>query len=550
VPSQAVGQLGQRLIKKQRPSTTASGSKTAAPKASAPKIGQPDGRLTPVPEEQPIVAAPARSAAGPWGQPTGQVQPAMANAPVSMTAPVVVSEAEANQRQDLPALSIESIGPLTCTIRSPLTYQLVLRNVGSVTAQDVVVRASVSANAEYISSTPAGQPAESEVRWLVGKIEPKEERRLMLRLRPIQAGAIDCRAMVNFSASTVTRVDVTEPMLKIACDAPSAVTVGETVHYAITVRNTGNGIAEHVVLRPRLPEGLRLKPGSAAEVTLGRLLPGQTQTHEIAAVVTQRGEWSAEIAAITAAEMSTSVTHTLTARQPELQVEIEGPPLRFVARPARYRLLLRNAGDGVARGVAVRALVPPGLEFMQATAGGTYDPTSRSVLWMLGEAAPAAERDLEVTLNGVEPGQWVLDVSARADQCVPGTARKAVQVQAIASLGMEIAEHDNPIEIGGQTIYEIRLQSRGSKASEDVRLSVQLGDGLQVTHVDAPTGHQVTAGEISFESIATLPPQGTAIFRITLKALQAGKQRVRARLSSVDVPEGVLREEVISVFGQ
>jgi uncharacterized repeat protein (TIGR01451 family) len=123
-----------------------------------------------------------------------------------------------------------------------------------------------------------------------------------------------------------------------------------------------------------------------------------------------------------------------------------------------------------------------------------------------------------------------------------------VEVEGLAALFFEVADAADPIEVGGETIYEIRVINQGSKTSTNVRIAAELPAGMKPLEAGGATAGVVQGQQIAFEALPRLAPKADALFRIRVQGLQEGDQRVRVLLSSDEITTAVPKEESTRVY--
>ena len=157
---------------------------------------------------------------------------------------------------------------------------------------------------------------------------------------------------------------------------------------------------------------------------------------------------------------------------PQLKVAIDGPKRRFLDRPATYTLSLENPGTAAAKDVELAAYLPKGMKFVEANNHGQYDATTHSVIWGL-EELPAHERgNVQLVALPVEAGDQMLRAEGRAAQGLTDQAQRDISVEGVAAIKFEVVDMEDPIEVGGETNYQIHVVNQGSKAATQVQVVV------------------------------------------------------------------------------
>jgi uncharacterized repeat protein (TIGR01451 family) len=222
--------------------------------------------------------------------------------------------------------------------------------------------------------------------------------------------------------------------------------------------------------------------------------------------------------------------------------------VRYVGRDARYTLTATNDGLAVTNNVRAMYLVPEGFEFVYAGRGGKYDPKTRTVSWFVGSVAPGDKVEMHLKLKPVQLGDFTHVARVLSEHGASAEAQAATSIQGTASLMLEVADLDDPVEIGRDTAYEIRVRNDGSKEAQNVGLSIELPVGIEMLNIQGPTQHIAESGLIVFKSIPSLPSGKTATFRIQIKGTEEGNQRIRARLTSDSIQEPLTVEELTRFY--
>ncbi|RMF92632.1 MAG: DUF11 domain-containing protein [Planctomycetota bacterium] len=233
---------------------------------------------------------------------------------------------------------------------------------------------------------------------------------------------------------------------------------------------------------------------------------------------------------------------------PQLQVQIDGPAKRFLEREAAYTITIANPGTAPAQNVHLTAALPPGLKFVRANNAGSYDEATRTVHWMLAELPVRQQGQVELVVMPIEEGTQPLTASARADLGITAEEELAVNVEGIAAILFQVADTNDPVVLGGETTYEIRVRNQGTKAATNVQLLAVLPPELQPVAADGPTANHVNGNEIIFDKLSQLAPKAETTYRIRVKGVQPGDQRVRVQLLSDDIRVPVTKEESTQVY--
>src|SRR5260221_8996924 len=156
-------------------------------------------------------------------------------------------------------------------------------------------------------------------------------------------------------------------------------------------------------------------------------------------------------------------------------------------------------------------MVPTGFKFHQADNGGQYDNVARSVRWFIGELAAGQSREVKVELHAVAQGVFTHRVVAHAANGMKTEQDLKTVVEGIASVSMDVIDTEDPVEVGTDTVYEIRIANSGTKAESEVKLVCNLPSQFKLKTVSGPARYEVVGSEITFQSLPLLAPRADAV---------------------------------------
>jgi uncharacterized repeat protein (TIGR01451 family) len=233
---------------------------------------------------------------------------------------------------------------------------------------------------------------------------------------------------------------------------------------------------------------------------------------------------------------------------PLLQVEIDGPALRYLNRKAMYTVSVANPGTAPAKNVELIAYLPKGFDFQSTDNEGFYDAQRHAVLWSLEELPPQQVGDVRLELVPKETGEQKIRLEGRADLELNHVFEKTVVVDARPELQFSINDSADPIEVGSETMYEVRVTNAGAKTATNVRLAAAVPPGLKLARVDGPTRGTINAQQVLFEPLARLAPGANVVYQIQASGVQAGDHRIQIQIANDDSQAPITHEESTRVY--
>jgi uncharacterized repeat protein (TIGR01451 family) len=450
-----------------------------------------------------------------------------------------------------PAVSLEWVGPPTAKVGQPTDYALVVRNTGSVPVQMVLVRVRIPNGVNVTATEPRGLSEGNVLAWDLGTLQAKQEKNLQLRVVADARGDVLPQAWVTFTGTSVLRIRVREPKLVLKASAPEKVLVGDPATISLTVTNPGDGAADQVRVHALLSEGLEHARGKDVPFDIGTLAAGESRTVQVICGTHGGGAQHCEATAEAEGGLSARDSVNFALIAPRLEVQVVGPALRYLERKALYTLKITNSGDAPATNVTVGDVVPDGFKVLAASDGGRHDFSSRTVSWFVGEIGPGQTRQVQLEVLAINAGVHKHRATAVAARGLRADSEWITRVEGLSAIMMEVVDAEDPIEVNGEEVYEIRVSNTGSKTDTDIRLVITIPDKMEFKSADSPTcpvRYGVQGKTVTFEPIERLVPKADAIIRVRTKALEPGSVRFKVQLTSATLTEPVTKEESTRIY--
>jgi uncharacterized repeat protein (TIGR01451 family) len=114
----------------------------------------------------------------------------------------------------------------------------------------------------------------------------------------------------------------------------------------------------------------------------------------------------------------------------------------------------------------------------------------------------------------------------------------------------EVKDLDDPVEVGKEAVYEIRVTNQGTGACTHVQLLAALSDGTTFSSANGPTQVKAQGQTLVFDPIQNLPVKGEMVYTVRVKGNSEGDKRFRVQLSCDQVRTPVVKEESTSFYKQ
>jgi uncharacterized repeat protein (TIGR01451 family) len=446
------------------------------------------------------------------------------------------------------AVSLEIIAPTAASAGVQATYELIVHNHGDETIEHARVEAEIPEGSEYLAATPDADVDRETATWVLDRLEPGAERRIELRLKPQREGTLELNALVTCATLCAARTDVTRPQLALTMTAPREAVIGQVVPFVLHVANPGTGPATGVVVRDLLPVGMEHPAGDEIEYEIGTLGPGETRDVQLELLAKAPGNQTNHAEVTGDGDLRAAAEAAVQVLEPQLALKKTGPKRRYLERPATYSLVVSNPGTTAASNISVVDEVPDGVVLVQASDGGRAGPDKKTVRWTIDQLEAGESITLAMTVRPTVVGEYCTLAVATADGDLRAEAEICTAVEGISALLLEVVDLADPIEVGADTTYELRVVNQGTQAATNVVIRASAPRGMRPVQAEAPTAYEIKGQEIIFEPLPRLGTRADAAYHIRVRGERAGDLRFRVSLECDQLEAPVNKEESTRVY--
>ena len=548
----------------------------AVPSAVAPNVVMPG-------EPSPYYPYPTPTPApNPGLQPTPDpgLQPAPYEPPPAAAAPAVIV--------------LRAAAPAQAAVGSTITMRIEASNSGGA-ANEVVVSYTPVAGAEVVDSTPPAETTADGIEWNLGQLPGGAARAIDLNLRVTRSGMITNCATVTSGdgessrACAQTRVSI--PAVEARMTAPDRPRVGEDVTFEITLINRSALAATGLVVLDSFDDGLTHAASnspSPIERPIEDLPPGGSKTIHVTFRVDRPGRLCNRVEVTGEGGLQTTAEACVTAlpasvapapaqppkpvppratprpapatppidARPAVSATLTGPETQTSGEVARFLIDVKNTGSVALTDIVIVAAFDPALPPQSATEGHTADE-SRRLTWTYNSLAPGKRVRLDVEcLCGASstPACGQLTVSTKEGAREESAACVRIG-SAQTQLELSIVDLADPVKVGKELTYEVRVTNTGDVPDSGVVLTAEIPQGMTLvakSTIDPTRTHRFEqrGRTLTFAPIAEVSPGQVLVYRLRLRANQTGESLVRVTVDSQGLPQPVSAEETTKAFAE
>jgi hypothetical protein len=390
---------------------------------------------------------------------------------------------------------------------------------------------------------------------------------------PTPADLPDLPPSITLEPEVIINPDVQPPRLEAPTIVPQAVTVpttlglevkapgqnqvGEVSVFEVTIQNKGDQPAKNVMIESRFEEGFTF-PGSTdrqVNQTLGTLAAGESRDLKLSLRSDKPGYHCVEFALLATGTKAITKKVCVEYRDSDLSLEVNGPVKRMVGGNAEWNLTITSRDFLPASGAEV--VLDYDSTYLKPL-GGSEGATQElgKITWPLGTLEVAERVELQVEFECLMP----VDSTCLAFQVSADGQPQEKQESCLAidrrtgALEVDLQDTVEPIKTGEELDYVITVTNRELGSVHDVQVTATLPAMFRASSTEVREGQQVLTAVranvegsvIRFDSVDVLAPDAKLTYRIKVKALQAGTDRLLVSVTSDDATGGKIRLEEVS----
>ncbi|MEG4866702.1 MULTISPECIES: DUF4347 domain-containing protein, partial [unclassified Microcoleus] len=231
----------------------------------------------------------------------------------------------------------------------------------------------------------------------------------------------------------------------------------------------------------------------------------------------------------------------------DVSIVKKGPLFATPNSPITYTITSTNNGPNTAESVLIQDPLPEGLTFVAASDGGTFNPTTRTVIWpaIPTLANGASEiRTITATVPATVPATLTNSAYSTSSTYDPNLANNnssqpisQVSTTIVAALADVVTTKTGTTAAApGETVtYTISTVNNGPSTAENVTITDSIVPGLNIVSLPNEAVYNADTGIVTFPAIPSLPsgaPPAINTVRFIAPASASGSVSNTARSTS------------------
>ncbi|MCO6429408.1 MAG: DUF11 domain-containing protein [Deltaproteobacteria bacterium] len=411
------------------------------------------------------------------------------------------------------------------------------------------------------------QAADGSSQWTFDVIPAGGERSVEVQGVAHGEGAMRSCVTVDYKPAACSTINVVKPELEIETAVldeqgkPAREFFScEPIVLNYEVRNTGSGATQPATMRINLPSGLNAgsnrddvrQTDQGIEIQLGRLEQGERVRDSLPLTADRSGTY--ELAATASAgDLSVqSQRYGIKVLKPELSLAVNSPDKAYFGQRAQYEVTVKNSGDVAAPDTQLLLEMPDAIENVSVNKPNDVRARNGNRAFEIGALAPGESKTVSISgsmeSDTYEPRNITLTAAAQAYCADEQRQRVSSQLTGIPALRVEVIDKTDPVQIGSNTVYEIRVKNQGTAEDTGINLSAQLPPTFEFVDGSGDSNVRMRGDQLTFSRIDSLAPGDVASWQVEAKAIEAGKGRLELQLESDATKRPVIEMEPTRTF--
>jgi uncharacterized repeat protein (TIGR01451 family) len=232
--------------------------------------------------------------------------------------------------------------------------------------------------------------------------------------------------------------------------------------------------------------------------------------------------------------------------KPELAIDCNVPGQTVVGRRFEVCLTVTNMGTATEPRTILRLQTSREATLTSATDQGTN--VNGSSVWTLADLQPGTAKKVCATFIARQPASLAFSATAQGAGGSTVETSCDTQVAGIPAILLETRDLDDPIEVGKEVVYEIKVTNQGSAPGTNLKVVCTLPESEEFVSGTGPTEVRAQERAVTMDTLAVLAPKAQAVWRVTVKALKPDDARFKVFISSDQFERPIQKDEATHLY--
>ena len=214
----------------------------------------------------------------------------------------------------------------------------------------------------------------------------------------------------------------------------------------------------------------------------------------------------------------------------------------------RFEVCLTVTNQGTATEPTTTVLLQAPAEATLAGGADHRTNASGNAVWTVTELQPGTAKRVCATYISRQAAAVAFTAVAQGASSSAVQTRCGTQVAGIPAILLETADLDDPIEVGKEVVYEIKVTNQGSAPGTNLKVVCQLPESEEFVSGTGPTEVRGQERTVTMDTVRVLAPKAQAVWRVTIKALKPDDARFKVLISSDQFEQPIQKDEATQLY--
>ncbi len=231
---------------------------------------------------------------------------------------------------------------------------------------------------------------------------------------------------------------------------------------------------------------------------------------------------------------------------PKLTLGCNAPGQIVAGRPFDVCLTVTNLGTATEPTTTLRLPIPA--EAISTSTTDEGDSTTSSIVWSITNLQPQTAKQVCATLKSPQPALLALTAAAQGTLGDAAATRCETRVFGIPAILLETADLEDPIDVGKEVVYEIKVTNQGSAPGTNLKVTCTLPESEEFVSGTGASPVQAQDRTVTMDTLPVLEPKAQAVWHVTVKALKADDARFKVFISTDQFQQPIQKDESTHLF--
>jgi uncharacterized repeat protein (TIGR01451 family) len=227
--------------------------------------------------------------------------------------------------------------------------------------------------------------------------------------------------------------------------------------------------------------------------------------------------------------------------KPSLSLVCNAPVEVATGRAADVCLTLINHGNAASAKTTLVLPIPPNARLASKTDFAVIK--SGQLVWEIVGLEPNKGKQVCATFKLAQPGTLDFNATATSEAMDRVTTSCETRVVGVPAILLEVIDLEDPVELGQEVTYEIKVTNQGTSTGTNIRLVCEMPKSQEFVSSTGTTTATESDSRITLKEIPSLAAKEVVSWRVKVKARETDDARFKVELRSDQFEKPIIEDE-------